>query len=287
MRENPNGLAELYNDFHKRHGIAPAKIPKKDSYLDHTEVEKSVLAVTKDLVDAYDLVQKDDPKNEISEDEEGVRQTQLLRNINLKGGAATLEVRKTFKDFTKAPWLNHQIGDKVERIAFNLSSEGKRIGSVILEKNSETGWTIDHRETDEAHRGEGIFKSLLEIAETFAREYGEKSGKPQAISVNLAQPDLLIILQKMGYKPATPIDAEKVSRVISGDEELEIDYAINSSEGQQADKNPYIFERARFKGGKEKKRPMNAMRIVLVKPLENATRVDDIIQLTRQEKDMI
>jgi len=287
MRENPNGLAGLYDEFRRKYGLAPAKVPKKDPFLDDAEIQGAVLPRMRDFVDAYDLIQKNDPRNERSEDEEGVRQTQLLQNISLKGGAATLEVRKIFKDFTKAPWLNHEIGDQVERVALNLSSEGKRIGSVILEKKGETGWTIDHRETDEAHRGEGIFKGLLKIAEAFVREYGEKSRKPQSISIDLAQPDLLRILQNMDYKPATDTDAEKISRVIAGDEGLEIDYAVTSRGDLQADKNPYIFERARFRDGKEKKQPMNAFRMVLAKPLGNETAVDDLVQRLRKERDKI
>lgn len=59
------------------------------------------------------------------------------------------------------------------RGAFHIDEDGKRIAELTYSKNDST-MTIDHTETDEKLRGEGIGQDMVRAAVEYARDSGLK-----------------------------------------------------------------------------------------------------------------
>lgn len=258
------GLARLYDEFAIRHPETGwSKSMPVNLNLDKKAVAEVVQSNIKSIVDGYDTIQKGDTNNVKKTNEFGDYETRAFWSAHVSERPISLAATKMFKTF-KEYWLSHVPGDEVERILLELFLENQNtpIAAVTLEKKSANEWALDHRYVDEKYRGQKIASMLLEAAETFARQYGEKTGVPQKISINVGQPHLMEIFQAKGYQPAEEQDKRNAERIFSGDETLELDYAITESGDAQTDIEPYVFEK-----GTVAKRPVNALRIILEKTI--------------------
>ena len=102
---------------------------------------------------------------------------------------------------------------------------------VHFNKGENEEWDMKHRETGNLYRKQGIAGEILKLFEDYLAE----RPKPQEVTSEIGQPDLIPWLHKRGYSPASIQDEEKLARV----PELQI---FSSPKGEE-----YLFDVPAFR----------------------------------------
>ncbi len=66
--------------------------------------------------------------------------------------------------------ISDEVHDNGTRRAFFVERGGQRLGEITLEQVSQTVWNIDHTRVDDALRGQGAGRTLLDAAVAWARK---------------------------------------------------------------------------------------------------------------------
>ncbi len=98
-------------------------------------------------------------------------------------------------------------------------------------------WNMKHRETGNLYRQQGIASEILKLFE----EYVSQREKPQVVSAEVGQPDLIYWLEnkKRGYSPARKLDTINLMRFKNKDPDLQI---FTSTGGEK-----YLFDMRTFR----------------------------------------
>jgi hypothetical protein len=105
-----------------------------------------------------------------------------------------------------------------------------------------TEWDMNDRITSPVYRGQGVASKMLKMMEYMTSEYAKVSKKPQELSAEVGQANVLFWLLKNGFQPKTEEDQAKVERLLQGDPSLTIVSAPDAVEAEEK-RQWYIFEK--------------------------------------------
>ncbi|MFA5792321.1 MAG: hypothetical protein WC897_00425 [Candidatus Gracilibacteria bacterium] len=130
----------------------------------------------------------------------------------------------------------------------NEQDNGHCVCNFLIRKTdhgSYDEWDLHDRITAEAYLGQGIAPEMLHFVESQLKTRANKIEKPQIITAELAQVDVLLWLLKEGFTSATTGDSEKIDRLFSGDQDLVVVSApMDEHAGQK--RQWYVFERSKY-----------------------------------------
>jgi GNAT superfamily N-acetyltransferase len=164
----------------------------------------------------------------------------------------------------------HPAGEESESIFFELYDNKTEIGGYRLDRGMEminrNQWALNDRLVLDEYRDQGFGAALMIATESFLQSQADLQQSPQKLTANVGQPSVLLMLLNNGFIASSPEDQKRVDRVLRGDLDLELDYAVVNEEGvlsPEIFKDLYCFEKGTFP-----KTEINALRINLEKNFE-------------------
>lgn len=70
--------------------------------------------------------------------------------------------------------ISDEVHSNGTRRFFFVEREGKRLGEIALKQVSEKVWNMDHTQVDDALKGQGVARKLLDAAVAWGRSDGSK-----------------------------------------------------------------------------------------------------------------
>lgn len=128
------------------------------------------------------------------------------------------------------------------------------VGNFVVGKvdhSDYTEWNLNDRVIAEAYRSQGVAPKMLTMMEQMVEQYQETTDKPQKVTAEVGQVNVLIWLLKQGYTPESPSDQNNIDRLLKGDKSLVIASAPDDTEADEK-RQWYIFNKATYeKNGDE------------------------------------
>jgi len=124
--------------------------------------------------------------------------------------------------------VGQKIDDRVrDEVTFGLgildTKDGESLASFRFNQLKRDGydeWDMKHREVRSAYRSQGMASNMMQLFEEFLTKRAKKTKVPQVITADIGQVDVLSLLIKDGFEPASPEDQEKISRLFNNDGSL-------------------------------------------------------------------
>ena len=106
------------------------------------------------------------------------------------------------------------------------------IGEISLCETGTDCFELEHRLIMPTHRGKGYSIIIFRAAESFLQGISDLRQRPQRLTIELSQLDVLAWAYNGGFRPENPVDRDRVNKILDGDDKLSIGENLYIFEGE-------------------------------------------------------